>query len=376
MTISFVLRRALPRPALTRLAGLPAALVLAAILSACSDDPSPDVDRDEPDAPLAEAVTLLPSGSTTVFTDWSRIKDDEDLTDVASESSLEDRTELLTSIQSTQATPSTYAVTLMASHADDWGWDTTDLEWEATTAPAGSLPVHVLKVRDDLDLDTVQDKLAAAAESEEDADGATVYSIPVMEEWMGKADLAMANTAVLPDEHLIVLSGDADEVADVLGRVGGEPSDPAAAAATSALGPVNAAMLVPADDACGIDPAQLITETDPETAEQLMKKYDEAAAGPDYRMLAVGYAYTDGAPVDKVVFEYADADAADEALTAREQLLTDGSAADGQPYSSLFEVSAVEVEGQSVVAELAPADDRPGVLFSMVTRRDLLFAAC
>lgn len=89
MTISFVLRRALPRPALTRLAGLPAALVLAAILSACSDDPSPDVDRDEPepDAPLAEAVTLLPSGSTTMFTDWSRIKDDEDLTDVASESS-------------------------------------------------------------------------------------------------------------------------------------------------------------------------------------------------------------------------------------------------------------------------------------------------
>jgi len=105
-------------------------------------------------SPLAEAISFAPADATLLnFTDWSAIKRYEGAENISSRSSMDDRIDLLMSTTRGQAAASGFALPYMEQQAALWGWDSTDLLWEATITTAGGPPVYVLRLPDDFDMD-------------------------------------------------------------------------------------------------------------------------------------------------------------------------------------------------------------------------------
>lgn len=84
--------------------------------------------------PLEKVLKFIPlpfENPVASITDWTRIRADEGLEGLTSQSPLEERLELLRSTTSRQAAPSAFGVTWFRFHAETWGWDTADHAWEA-----------------------------------------------------------------------------------------------------------------------------------------------------------------------------------------------------------------------------------------------------
>src|SRR6478672_3207159 len=83
-------------------------------------------------APLTEAVTFAPLGAAGIlFTDWAAAKAAHGYADVTSATPIDERMRAMVDLGKLEAPFAGYAIEHLATHADDWGWDTTDLDWEA-----------------------------------------------------------------------------------------------------------------------------------------------------------------------------------------------------------------------------------------------------
>ena len=95
-----------------------------------------------------------------LFTDWSRIGSSLGLETLTSASPLEQRLQLVLSTTRQHAAASAYGVAHFSGHADAWGWDTADLDWEASIVSRALPPIYVLKLHAGFDFAPVAARFA------------------------------------------------------------------------------------------------------------------------------------------------------------------------------------------------------------------------
>jgi hypothetical protein len=339
---------------------------------------------------LNQALAMAPAGiDQFYFTDWALIKGYEGYTDISSRDSLDRRMKFLmfgadvqTRTPMRQATASAYGVQYLRSHAETWGWDSTDLAWEITLENEGSPPLYVLQFADDFDFGPFLARLEEREFTRSEYQNVPIYSHKqdLKADWLRTTGaFALLNTAVIEKEKRLVFSGSLDNVHTVLDVFGGKATslaeDGNAQAIAKRLGEVAAAVIAAGPDNCKrYDPLKRLTA---EQQAALKEKFGLDKIHP-YEALGVGYRYQDKKPVGLLVFHYASEAAVQTDLESRRKLADEGiSMMTRQPiHETLFTVVEANVAGSDLVWRVSPINDIPRRLFDMVFRLDMPFAAC
>ncbi len=275
-----------------------------------------------------------------------------------------------------------FGLQYIESHANNWGWGTADLLWEAATR-VGDNPVYLLKLRDDFDLNGITAKLDAHKFTKFDYQGATVFLHPTAPQDYDKTTQRAINvTAILPDEKLLVLSYQAKSVQTVLDVNATAAPGVAANAVISGLakqlGTADSAMVARAALTCR-KLETLISEQG--VSGEMLKKVQAAYAGQTvhaYDALGVGYQMAPGKTTGQIYMTYAKADDAKADLPVRQSNFETGlSLSAQQPYSAFFKLDKAELVGDNQMRfTVTPADNLPKNLWTVFSRLDLAFARC
>ncbi len=95
---------------------------------------SPAAAEREPRTPLLEALAFLPTDAQRTgldFVDWSQLKWLHGGADITGDSPLGERQRLLLDIARAEAAPMPFGFDRLPTWSEAWGWDSSDLEWEA-----------------------------------------------------------------------------------------------------------------------------------------------------------------------------------------------------------------------------------------------------
>ncbi|UCF10561.1 MAG: hypothetical protein JSW65_02505 [Candidatus Bipolaricaulota bacterium] len=341
---------------------------------------------------LEASLRLIPAETEELmllFTDWDRIRAALALDDVTSASPFEERLELAMSTSQTHAAGSAFALHHLVDHAANWGWDTTDLAWEAYVITGRLPPFYLLRLRDHVSFDTIATHFVEKGFVQTESHGVTVFHHDIVpgEDWLRTTEISILNTAYLPGERLLVLSSFPGGVEVVIRTLEGElaslQGDPYAVAAVTHLGEPFAAILLAGLGEClrfppnpVLDP--LGTLPSQGTADAIRAAVEESDLLVPYRVFAVGYREVDGIPVGSIVFEYDAVELAELDLAPRRLLAEEGrsSSFDAPIAESYFSVLSAGVEDRAIVFAVAPVNDQPMRLFRMVHYRDAPFAGC
>lgn len=342
--------------------------------------------------PLREVLSLVPalvSSPLLAFTDWSLIKAYTGLEEITSKSPIKERLKLVQATTQDQAAAAGYALTYFINHAEVWGWDTTDLTWEANLTCRELSPVHFLKFEGGFDFAPILTRFEERGFVQTASYGIPIYShtMDTSAEWLRATELAILNTAVLEEERLFILSSSDFAVRAVLATRAGEiPSlreSEAAISTVESLGKTAAAMLLLGADTClGFTQSPLLDliETIPneEAMARLKALLEEHAQLSPYQALGVGYCTEEGRPVGRLVFHYLTSEEAAHDLPLRRALAEEGfSQSRKAPYSEvLFTLKDATVNGGNLVFRVRPINEQPQRLFQMILYRDMGFAAC
>jgi hypothetical protein len=292
-------------------------------------------------------------------------------------------------ISQDQAAGSAFALAHLREHADAWGFDTTDLEWEANVIGREIPPAYILKLREGFDFAPVAARFIERNFVQTESYGALVFThaIDLSADWVKTTELSIHTTAYLKEENLLVLSSHRGTVEDFLAaRKGALPSlaeSPYVQAAVEHLNDPAAAMLLIGAGTCVGFTARPILELigklpDEEIASRLKAAVEEGPTLLPYRVLGTGYRYEEDCPVGTIVFEYDRAQAATADLAGRRALAEGGtSTAYEQPISVVcFTLLASRVEDCAIVFDVSPVNDQPNRLFRMLLYLDAPFAGC
>ena len=127
--------------------------------------------------PLLDALAFAPRGIYSFdFTDWTALKALHDGAGLTSESPLEERQRLLLDIATVEASASGFGLDRLATWPELWGWDNTDLAWEATPWDPLSAAARVLRFRDDWDAGPFMERLEALGYSRTEKRSGTLFS--------------------------------------------------------------------------------------------------------------------------------------------------------------------------------------------------------
>jgi hypothetical protein len=325
---------------------------------------------------VTQALALAPADTTDfAFTDWALIKQYKGAQNLTSKSDLQTRVHFAISTNQDQAVASAYDLSFFTQQADTWSWDSTDLVWESTIS-AQSAPVYVLKFRDDFDFAPVIAHFQQRGFTKGTYRGATVYSHPfdLTVDWL--LELGVFNTAMLPDQHIFVLSSALAGVHAALDAYNGAAKsladDAGFSAVAAQMGAVAALEMTTSSVLCS---AIGVTPRGPNPAVQQQL----AAAGTlhSYAVLGVGYLDESSQPVGLIVLHYTASGDAQADVTPRGKLARDGtSIATNNPYSQdVFTLDSATANGSDLLLRVHPVNAMPLRLFTMYYDRDLLFAA-
>ena len=136
-------------------------VILAVLLAVASTGPV--VRGAATSTPLLEAIASLDPTSELVgvdFVDWAQLKALHGGASITSASPLQERQQLLLDIARSESLTLGLGLDRLATMAASWGWDTTDLEWQARylDVPGGS-GKHVLRFGQHWDLDAFRGAL-------------------------------------------------------------------------------------------------------------------------------------------------------------------------------------------------------------------------
>ncbi len=326
---------------------------------------------------VSELITFVPPTAQSVgFTDWGRIKASVGAQDVTGASPFEDKATVGMSTARGEALASGFGVAHLRDHFATWAFDAMDLDWEATIQGDGP-PLFVLRFREGFDLAPVAALFDQRGFTTSVVPGGTIrtHDMALNEDWLRNTEFAIIDTAFLDDGRTLVLSGDLDQVRDVVTRHGTYPDDPALDATARALDGASAALLLPGLGTCtGFQPLPF------DIGEPLASPAASLATSTlhPYAALGVGYGRPDWSPIGRFVFDYLDPVTAAADQPVRESLARSGdSLVARQPIAdAMFTVAGSHLDGSAVTLDVAPTGDAPSKLFGMVYARDMVFAAC
>lgn len=148
--------------------------IVALLLTLVPAGASPGRDA-EATAPLLEAMAYVDPASEAVgleFVDWGQLKDVHGGAAITSASPLPERQRLLLDFARSETLPFSLGLDRLASWAPAWGWDVTDLEWQARYLhlPGGAPADSVLRFGEHWDVETFRQALRGWG-YERDGDG-------------------------------------------------------------------------------------------------------------------------------------------------------------------------------------------------------------
>jgi hypothetical protein len=347
---------------------------------------------------LAAALEFAPINSDHfAYTNWTFLKAVAGVPDLTSADDMDDRFDFVGALgRESQATGSMFGRTGFMLHAEIWGWDSTDLDWEANFVLDSGPPVYVLRLRQDFDLEPVLARFEERGFTATDYAGYTRYShaMDLQAEWLRATEFAILNTLILPEERVFILSSAPEAPLLVLDSWLEQRSlaaRPDVSAAAAALGDAGAVYLSPAG-CLPFDVAALLgPSATPENMAAAIEELRQTGIQGHYTVLALGYQIlTDNGeetPVGMVVHHYPLTAQAEADLAPRRVLAETGNslARPDTSYADLFEVldAAVlapsahgEDIGANLVLTLRARDRTPQLFFDMLYQRDMLFSVC
>jgi hypothetical protein len=313
--------------------------------------------------PMEQVLELVPAEARSVsVTDWAAIRAIEGIETVNDDPDDERRIRFIADIYPRHATPSYFAGAKLGRHAETWGWDSLDLLWEATI-DVNTASVHVLQLPPHFDTDRLGALFEERGFVAEEHAGVPVYRKRIVpsDEWVTASDLAIANSALLVERRVLVMSRDPDGVHAVLDALEGDKDSLAdadwAGTATEALSDQAAVTIVYGPELCEMFWAPW------EDREALLQEMDPIN---EFQWLALGYHYPDDRPVVSVVLGYDDEEAPAQDIGSRTYWASEATEMD---------VLRVERRGTQLVFEFRPPSDQPRILFEL-SWTDFFFAVC
>ena len=341
---------------------------------------------------LDKVLELVPKDSADVmisFTDWPQIKDNLGFGFLTSDGPLLFRLELARRVSQDQAAASAYALSFLRTHAETWGWDTADLDWEAHVIAREFPPTYILKLRDDFDFSPVAAAFVERGFAQTESDAALVFTheLDARADWMRTTELSILTTAYIEAEQLMILSAFPAGAETVLAVRAGEiaplTEDPFACAAVEHLNnPTSAIVLRGLGECVRFTPHPILDlvgaiRADERIAE-LIALIEEGELLVPYRAVGVGYRQEERRPVGTVVFEYDTPELAAMELPVRSLLAQEAISThhDAPVSESYFTLVSSDVQQSAVILTVTPVNDQPNRLFRMIFYRDAVFAGC
>jgi hypothetical protein len=262
------------------------------------------------------------------------------------------------------------------------GFDVSESDWEAQIVGKGP-PVGVVAFPGDFDMSGIESALQRCGyeESSSKVDGGKLWSIGPVESCGGKKDETgtntpgpgLANIAVLNDKHTLVAAGSPDAVA-AAANGGDDAFKSSVDDLDGTLDDVVAGYVGTGEFGCKALTGAPAGQLTPEIEKALKERRGDV--GPAYDVLMAGYVPKDKGYTGRVAMDFKDSDTAAKGLEARKAAFGKAvSPTTNQPVSKLLGLSDAKTDDDAVVFSLTSRTG-PFRLLSMVTRRDLPFAAC
>jgi hypothetical protein len=350
---------------------------------------------------LEQALAFVPTAyaPSMYFTDWKLIKFYESALDVTSQSPWNERRPLflatrpynLVSVQGAMA---------MQQHAQTWGWDFSDLDWEAFIllddyqlpgAPAaGSQSAYVLKLRRDMDLAPILAHFAEYGFAPQPYGGVDVYtrSPEPGAAWLKVAGPAVVNTAILPDQKILILSEQMPIVHALLDTLAGKEPPLAGSGGLATLRAVlndSVTAYVAGGAACaGWNPlnepgSRGMSRLSKDQRAEVERLLGDGSLLHPYLVSGMGYRIDDGQAANMLALEYASSSDAEADLETRQRIIAEGSSLTGDPYSAVMTVKSASRNDKTLLFDLSPvigAGPQRNRLPDLLMSNDMLFAAC
>ncbi len=337
--------------------------------------------------PLERALSYAPAATAVfAFTDWQRIKVIEKTTTLNSATTpLNERMRWMQKTIAHRHGPmSGFGLTRFRTFAELWGWDVTDLDWDATLTVGDEPPLYVMQLRADFDLTALaerykQRKFSATAL----ADGITLYStkLDVKADWVRGSELALINTAIDVKQRRLIVSSGVEGIESALAATKAKAvaaKGPSVQRVVRLLGSPASSTLIMGSELCASMNFPFGKRLSKEQIDAIRKRLLNGKAVSAYETLAVSYDYVDGHPLGTIAMDYADAAAAKADLKPRTDAASNGiSLVINKPYrDSVFALTDSSVQGNTLVLRVQPFQDRPDRLRAMLLQRDMPFARC
>lgn len=310
---------------------------------------------------LEVALAYAPVGTTFAgFTDWAAIKEARGLQILTSDVPADLRINALGAISREEALFASFGANSFLDHATRWGWDTTDLDWNADFSGAEA-PVAVLHFRDDLDLGPFMELLDERGYRTRPHGSAIVRShdLDLTAEWFTGMDIPLLNIAMFPDDDRTLVVGGSDEALEAAIEAFDADASPLLASDVIAdllvgVGtPLGAAIEVGADTCEGYAvPGGLSADLQPWQA-MLLTTYPEPTG--------------DGLGQLRMAFPGADAAGLEADLAARERV---------SGATLRQEIVSSNAGKEALMFELAPGERGNNAFLRAVFARDLPLAGC
>jgi len=349
-------------------------------LGTCEAAATQEADAEDPassPSPLAEAVRFTPPGTDALLlTDWAAMKAAHGYEGIGSATPLDERMDAFLDLTSQEAPMAGFAIDRFRGHAESWGWDTSDLDWEASYAGEGP-PVAVLRFRDGFDLGAVMRRYDERGFTAETYGDAIIRSHPMdpSADWIMDSDLGVLNTAFLDDERTLVLSAGIDGLEAALDARQIEfVRAPSSWLLAEVLGePLSAGLEIGLDACQGYGLMLAPDGTDPNEA--LSTGVGPLAA---WEAMGLGIYRADERARGRFAFAYGSAEDAAADLGGRLRLAEEAnSAVSDAPYAeSVLSVLGAAADGPLITLDVAPAEGIARRLSDAWIRRDLPFATC
>ena len=345
----------------------------------------------EPSTPLQQALAFVPPTADVAgldFVDWAQLKQLHGAADVTGTSPLPERQRLLLDVGRWEAAPMPFGFDRTPRWAETWGWDSTDLEWEARVYGRFA----VMRFGEHWDAQPFRVALAGFGYLAEIIDGGTVYhpdpaaEVPWQRRFANMHGLDIHGRGITEPMVQVALANDGRTV--VFSRVpaAGErlrealDADPALVA-TSAFGRAAAALGRPV--AASIHAGRVACS---EHTVDRLESYARAAAmsvAPLHRYdaLGTGYSRSDASspPVGRFVFVYPRAEQARDDLAGRATLIEEGYAFNDEVRryeDAAFSLSDARVLDSRLILDVSPVGGAPIHVMRHTMIRPILFATC
>lgn len=262
-----------------------------------------------------DSETFALEKPTIYLTNWGEIKERLGLEKVTSESSEEKKLELIRRVTKEEAIPTGYALSYISSHANNWGWDSADLAWEALISVNNITPTHILKFHRKFDLEKIIPHFLEKNFKTIQYRGTKIYYHENMyqTEWIETTELSIQYTALMPEEKVLVLTTAPGSIQMIIDTLKGTHDSLSQNEATSTfLEPLigsPAAILSIGLGTCGhFTPNPLSSSLGAKSTEELYEEIQKSVEQGEtfylYDAFGLGYEHENGRVMGRFVFHY------------------------------------------------------------------------